>query len=279
VTVLPARITRAQCADLAVPGGVLPVAPALAPIFLDLATRYHETVEPLQWPGCWGWADRNIGKTTKPSKHWAGQAIDLCAPQHPQGVPALRTFSRAEITAIGAILARYDGIIEWGGTWDLPDTDGMHYQLRDGVTLEQVLAVASRFGGQPPAPVPAPAPPAPAGPGWTGPDLTGAGPSLRGQAAGQPQGPQSNGPRVARLQEFLRSEYSLYAKHLVLDGWYGPQTAGVLDEFARRSGIPESDGLNIGPKLAAALHRAGLERGLSAARAGVLGHVTRGARR
>jgi hypothetical protein len=129
-------------------------------------------------------------------------------------------------------------------------------------------------------PAPAPVTPAPVQtPGWTGPDLTGAGSGLRGQAAGQPQGPQSNGPRVAALQTFLRDNYSLYAGDLVVDGWYGPQTARVLAEFAGRSGITGADGLNIGPQLAAAIYRAGFERRMSAARARVVGHVNRGARR
>jgi hypothetical protein len=57
------------------------------------------------------------------------------------------------------------------------------------------------------------------------------------------------------------------------------QTAAVLREFAHRSGIADADGLNIGPKLAAALYRAGFERTLSAARARVLGHVNRSTRR
>lgn len=270
MTTLPARIRREQCVDLQVPGGVLPVAPALAPIFLDLATRYHETVEPLQWPGCWGWADRTIKGSKTISKHAGGLAIDLCAPRHPQGVPALRTFTRDQITAIAAILARYDRIIEWGGTWDQPDTDGMHFQLRDGVSLQRVLEVAARVDRDPPGPA---APPAPSD--WTGPDLTGAGLGLRGNVG-------DNGPRVAAWQTFLRDTYPAY-RHahgpLVPDGWWGPVTTAWNREFGHRSGITSADGANIGPKLAAAYHRAGLFRRLSAARARVVGHVDRHARR
>jgi hypothetical protein len=114
--------------------------------------------------------------------------------------------------------------------------------------------------------------------GWTGPDLTGSGASLRGQAAGQPSGPHSNGPRVRQLQEWLNRAYPAYSD-LATDGWYGPATAAVLAEFARRSSIPGADGLNIGPKIAAALHAAGFDRTLSAARAKVLRHVGRAGRR
>jgi hypothetical protein len=103
-------------------------------------------------------------------------------------------------------------------------------------------------------------------------------PGLRGQAAGQPSGPQSNGPRVAALQAFLNRTYPAYSD-LAVDGWYGEATAGVLRQFAARSGIDGADGLNIGPKLAAALAKAGFERTVSAARARVLGHVGRRTRR
>jgi hypothetical protein len=136
------------------------------------------------------------------------------------------------------------------------------------------LFIAEQAPAPPPPPVPA---------GWTGPDLVGAGAGLRGQAAGQPSGPQSNGPRVAALQTFLRDRYSLYAKTLQVDGWYGQQTAGVLAEFAHRSGIPAADGLNIGPRLAAALTAAGFEQRTAArptsARDRVRGHLDRTARR
>jgi hypothetical protein len=266
-------LTRDQCADVAVPGGVLPVHPALAPIFLDLATRFHETVEPLVWPGCWGWANRPIKGSTTTSNHASGTAIDLNAPAHPQGVAAGKTFTRAQVAAVSALLSRYHGLIVWGGTWSLPSTDGMHFELADGVTFEQVSALAATLD-QHPAPPPPPPPPTPPTPptGWTGPDLTGSGAGLRGE-----QG--NNGPRVRDWQAWLRDTYPLYAKHLEVDGWWGPQTTAVNAEFGHRSGIPSADGLNIGPKLAAAYFRAGLFRSLSAARARAAGHITRGARR
>jgi hypothetical protein len=129
-----------------------------------------------------------------------------------------------------------------------------------------------------PAPQPAPAPPAPRpGYNWTGPDLSGAGSGLRGDKG-------NNGPRVGALHDFLRVNYPLYAGGMPDAssneyGWYGDKTAAALAEFAHRSGIPEADGLNIGPKIAAALHAAGFDRTAaaprSAARARVLGHIHR----
>lgn len=258
------KLTRAQCADVAVPGGELPVHPALAPIFADLAARYHRLVEPLEWPGCWGWADRPIAGTKKPSKHWLGAAVDLNAPRHPQGVPTLRTFTRAQVSAIAQVLARYEGLIEWGGTWD--DPDAMHFELADGVTFARVAALTAKLGAHPAPPPPAP-PPAP---GPARPDLTGRGPSLRGE-----QG--AHGPRVGALQEFLRRYAPAYAAGLKADRVWGPATSAALRQFAHRSGIPEADGRNIGPRIAAALYRAGFDR--TAAQARVLGHVQRSARR
>lgn len=120
------------------------------------------------------------------------------------------------------------------------------------------LSVA-RWGLFDAAPAPAPAPPAagPAGAGWTGPDAVGRGVTYR--ATFQP-GPQSNGQRVADLQAFLKRYAPAYAGGLVVDGWFGQQTAGVVAEFARRSNIAGADGLNVGPKIATALFRAGFDR-------------------
>jgi hypothetical protein len=117
-----------------------------------------------------------------------------------------------------------------------------------------------------PAPAPQPGPAPPPSQGWTGPDLTGRGRSLRGDRG-------NNGPRVGQVQAFLRDVFPLYAKHLAVDGWWGDQTTGVLREFAHRSGIPSADGLNIGPKIAAALHSSGFDRTSGQARA--LRHLAR----
>lgn len=264
-------LTRDQCATIDVPGGSLPVHPALAPIFLDLATRYHATVEPLEWPGCWGWADRPIRGSTVRSNHASGTAIDLNAPRHPQGTAALRNYTRPQIAAVGALLQRYHGLIVWGGTWSLPDTDGMHFELADGVSFEEVAALAATLAQHP-----SPTPPAPPGrPGWAGPDLTGTGPALRGQAG-------DSGPRVQAWQAWLADNYPAY-RHtcgdLIADGEWGPVTTRWNQEFGHRSAIPSADGANIGPKLAAAYHRAGLFRNRSAAQLRAAGHIRRAGRR
>lgn len=255
-------LTRAQCEDVAVPGGVLPTHPRLAVIAADLAHHWHLTVEPLQWPGCWGYAgpDRFIGGTTTPSNHWSGSAWDFCAPQHPQAVPVHITFTTRELEAVAALEARYAGVLMWGGRWVGNSVDGMHWEVRKGARLEDVDALTDRIMAEvaamttqsPSAPLSSPPvpTPSPAGPGWTGPDLQGQGLALRGD-----QG--NNGPRVAALQRFWRDRYPLYAKSLAADGWWGDGTSAVCAQFAARSGIRGADGRNVGPLLAARLHGAG----------------------
>jgi hypothetical protein len=257
---------RAECATIAVPGGTLQVHPKTAAIFADLAARFHAEVEPLVWPGCWGYALRPIKGTDTYSNHSSGTSIDLNAPAHPQGVTAAKTFTAAQIAAVREIVASYHGVITWGGEWKLPSTDGMHFEVTEGTSVAAVDALAAALSGGAAPPPPAPAPvPAPA-PG--GPDLTGRGTALRGDVG-------NTGPRVAQLQAFL-NRYAPAYSHLVVDRVWGPATTAVLAQFAHRSGIPSADGLNIGPKIAAALYAAGFDR--TAAQARALAHLRRSPR-
>jgi hypothetical protein len=247
-------ITRDECTDVEIPGGEFPIHPEFAWLAQDCAILWHETVEPLVWPGQWGWAPpRPIRGGTVTSNHGSGTAWDLGAPLHPRGVPIARTFTPAQLAAIERLEARYFGVLRWGGRWTGPDVDGMHWEGAPGVTVEAVRSLTASLAGAPPAvtpPAPAPAP-APAAPtSWTGPDLRGSGFDLRGL-----QG--NNGPRVAGLQHFWRTRYGLYAKHLATDGWWGDQTTAVCRQFAHRSGIRSADGRNIGPQLARQLYLAG----------------------
>jgi hypothetical protein len=251
-------IKRAECVDVHVPGGILPVHPEFAWLAQDCAIRWHETVEPLVWPGCWAWAEpRPIRGGTVTSNHCSATAWDLCAPIHPRGVPIARTFSRDQLVAVSALETRYFGVLRWGGRWEGEETDGMHWEGIPGVSVEAVreLTAHLKATGTPPSPTvppsspPAPTP-APGGSGWTGPDLTGTSLALRGDEG-------NNGPRVAKLQDFWRTRYRAYARDLAVDGWWGPATTGVCAEFARRSGIRSADGRNIGPQLARKLYLAG----------------------
>jgi peptidoglycan hydrolase-like protein with peptidoglycan-binding domain len=62
----------------------------------------------------------------------------------------------------------------------------------------------------------------------------------------------STGTAVAELQLRLKTEYPLYAGHLVVDGIFGPQTEAAVREFQRRTPGLKVDGV-VGPATAAAL--------------------------
>lgn len=64
----------------------------------------------------------------------------------------------------------------------------------------------------------------------------------------------STGDLVSRLQTRLRARFPLYARSLVTDGIYGPQTAAAVSEFQRRSPGLAVDGI-AGPQT---LRRLGL---------------------
>ena len=250
-------IGRDECTDVEIPGGEIPTHPEFAWLFQDLAIHWHETVEELVWPGCWGWAKpTESGRDPRKfvTNHASGTAIDLSAPKHPRGVPIARTFTPAQIEAIAALENRYFGVLRWGGRWTGKDVDGMHWEGIPGVGPEAVRALTgalARGGTPPPAPIPAPAPPqAPTGPGYTGPDLTGTGLALRGHEG-------DNGHRVAALQSWFVARYPLYARGLPVTGWWTDPTTAVVRQFAHRSGIPSADGRNIGPQIARRLHLAG----------------------
>jgi len=234
-------IGRDQCTDVEIPGGEFPIHPEFAWLAQDCALLWHETVEPLQWPGCWGWADRAIRGGTQLSNHASGTAWDLCAPRHPQGVPIAKTFTAGQLQAIERLEARYFGVLRWGGRWTGKSVDGMHWEGQPGVTLEAVRELTAQLQSA------APHQPPPAPTGWSGPDAHGDGLGFRADLG-------DNGPRIQSLQAFLRGRYPLYAKGLTADGVYGPRTADVVAEFARRSAIRGADGRNVGPQIARSLY-------------------------
>lgn len=142
----------------ALPGGSITCNPAVAPIFTHLGTRYHNEVQPLVWPGCWGWADRDVRGSTDISNHASGTAMDLNAPLHPLGTSPMANYNSVQISNIHQIVAFYEGVIRWGGDYT-GRKDGMHFEINDGVTEEQVAHIVAKIGGTPvPTPVPVPVP-------------------------------------------------------------------------------------------------------------------------
>lgn len=138
----------------------------VAKIFADLIERFDATVEDVDLGADdWGFAPRPIRGGTTLSNHASGTAIDLNAQRH--GLGKVGTFTAAQVRAIRAILARYDGAIRWGG--DYPGRkDEMHFEINTSAAhLARVVASLSSPTPAQPAP-PTPVPPAPAPGGYTG---------------------------------------------------------------------------------------------------------------
>lgn len=98
-------------------------------VFRHFVTEYAARVEPLKDPGCWGFsfrADKN--QASDLSNHASGTAIDLDAPEHPNGVPTSRTFTAKQIAAVHVILGECHGALRWGGDYT-HTVDAMHVEV------------------------------------------------------------------------------------------------------------------------------------------------------
>lgn len=139
---------RSLITSVPAPGGNLAVRKGdVATVLQYVAGQFHAKVEPLVWPGCWGYAERTIrGSSTDLSNHASGTAIDLNAPQHPLG--ATGTFSANEVQAIRGILVFCDGVVRWGGDYS-KRKDEMHFEIVKG--LAEVARIAEKIRGVPPA--------------------------------------------------------------------------------------------------------------------------------
>lgn len=132
---------RDVIARYSLPGGEVALRKGdVSVVLLWCANRWHETVEPLRWPGVWGYAERKVRGSSKTiSDHASGTAIDLNAPQHPLGVPVAQTFTPKQIKAIRAILEYCEGVVGWGGDYR-SRPDGMHLFIQDGAKAVKRIA-------------------------------------------------------------------------------------------------------------------------------------------
>lgn len=223
----------------------------VATVLFDFAGKFHAHVEQLRPGQCWGFAFRP--DTNNPrllSCHASGTAIDLNAPEHPNGKRG--TFTAQQVGVIRGLLAGYAGVIAWGGDFTGTD-DEMHFEIHGSAA--EVAAVAAKLAHGDHSPAPAPA---------TGHDATGHGAGFRAHLGDQ-------GPRVEQLQHELNHFAPAYS-HLDEDGIYGQETADVIEEFSHREavdpatpppradveGLLHSDGDDVGPRTAAAFIRDGL---------------------
>lgn len=149
---------RSVIASYSLPGGKVALRRGdVSVVLLWCANRWHETVEPLIWPGVWGYAERTIrGSATTLSNHATGTALDLNAPQHPLGIAAARNFSTMEIRAVQSIIEYCEGVVRWGGAW-LTRPDPMHLEIVGNAAAVKHIADKIRAKNKvtPSAPAPA----------------------------------------------------------------------------------------------------------------------------
>lgn len=145
---------RSVIASYQLPGGRVALrAGDVSVVLLWVANQFHQHVEPLVWPGVWGYAERTIrGSDTVLSNHASGTAIDLNAPRHPLGVRG--TFTGNQVQAIRRILDYCEGAVRWGGDYT-GRADEMHFEINAGSTAVRRIADKIRTPPPPPAPPPA----------------------------------------------------------------------------------------------------------------------------
>ena len=203
---------RSLIVSISVPGGKLAVRKGdVAVIMQYIAEQFHSTVEPLKWPGNWGYAERKIRGGSSLSNHASGTAIDLNAPKHYLG--AVGTFTSSQVRAIRKILSACEGTIRWGGDYR-GRKDEMHFEINAGTAKVARVAKKLRPKLQGPS--------IPGGGGGGGSKyttVTGSTPLVKLYHKGEP---------VKRIQK---------AVGVKVDGYYGPDTANAVAAFQKKHGL------------------------------------------
>jgi hypothetical protein len=110
--------------------------------------QFHQRVEPVISGWLWGYNYRtNVNNPSTLSCHASGTAIDLNAPNHPNG--ARGTFSNAQVGEIRAILNECQGAIQWGGDYT-GTPDEMHFEIIVNASRLAVVASTLPTNGEPP---------------------------------------------------------------------------------------------------------------------------------
>ena len=154
---------RSLVTTISIPGGRVSCRKdyGIPVIAKELFTRFHNEVEPLEWPGNWGYASRPIrGSSTELSNHASATAWDANAPKHPLGKSG--TFSSKQVKAIRKILNDFDGVLRWGGDYSRRK-DEMHFEINKDEKSCQKLADKILKGGGTKPKVPAKPKPKPKG--------------------------------------------------------------------------------------------------------------------
>lgn len=181
-----------------------------------VARRFHNEVEGLITPGCWGYNYRVISGSTSLSNHASGTAIDCNAPRHPLG--ASGTFSSTQVSRIRSILSYCNGVVRWGGDYS-GRKDEMHFEINVRPGDSRIAPLVSKINGSTPAPTIA----------WS---------TVKSGATGF---------RVTAIQHLLRAR----GQSLTVDGIFGSVTVGKVKAFQTSRGL-YADGI-VGPKTWSAL--------------------------
>lgn len=216
---------RSLIASYSIPGGKVALRKGdVATVLVYFAKRFHSEVEPLKWPGNWGYAERKIrGSSTTLSNHASGTALDLNAPQHPLG--KVGTFSSGQVRVIDKILADCDGVLRHGKNYN-GRKDEMHVEINKGTAAVAALAKAIRAGKKP----------GPSG-GAT------ASPSGGGSSYGDANAKHDVGSRVMRKYSsgtdvrWLQKRLYKLGYDLEFDGDFGPKVENAVKAFQKKAGI------------------------------------------
>jgi len=106
-------------------------------VLADFLRHFNAQVEPLGRTETFGHALRQISGSDEWSNHASGTAADANASQHKQGHTG--TFTTDELERLQRLLAEYDGVIRWGGTFRTTK-DEMHFEIDKPYAAVHLLA-------------------------------------------------------------------------------------------------------------------------------------------
>lgn len=211
-------------------GGVaLSVRSELAPVIEWLVNQTTAQGYALRHGECWGFANRAIRGTNRPSNHSWGLAVDLNAPANPMSAQLITDMPSSMVALWKSKQFR------WGGEYS-GRKDAMHYEFMG--TPDDARRMAAELAGGGGGGVSA----AGAGAGGGEPVVT-----QQAVATGPLLKRGAKGPDVTRLQERLNA----HGASLRVDGEFGPGTEQAVRQFQQAKGL-EADG-KVGARTWAAL--------------------------
>jgi hypothetical protein len=115
-------------------------------LLLHFAAWYNRNIEPLKQAQCGGYNNRVIAGSKTKSNHASATAEDLNWTLHPQG--KRNSHTPAQVKAINAQLAYYEGAIRWGNNYST-NPDPMHYEINKPPAFVKRIADKIRADNKP----------------------------------------------------------------------------------------------------------------------------------